>query len=420
MKLTVREIRAVKLPRGAIDKVYFDERLPGFGLRFRASGVHSWMIQYMIGKRTRRVVLGLLSGLDPSKAYNMAKDILAQVRLGRDPATERAQARIKAAETFSALLPRFLDRQQVKQKPSSYKETKRYLSNHAKPLHGLPVESVERRTIASLLGELEKLSGAVAANRARAALSAYFNWLAREGYIDTNPVSFTNKAIEAGARVRTPNEDELRTILRALRDDEYGAIVRLLILTGLRRDEIGSLCWSEVDLDAATITLPPARTKNGREHTTPLSEPALEVLKARARRAWPGGELRDYVFGRGLGGFSGWSKSKVEFDTRIAQMRGGQAFPHWTLHDLRRTISTALHERFGVAPHVVEVILGHVSGHKGGVAGVYNKALYIDERRRALERWGKHVMTLVNSEPTSSQNGCSPVFAVMLPTPQER
>jgi hypothetical protein len=123
MKLTVREIRAVKLPRGAIDKVYFDERLPGFGLRFRASGVHSWMIQYMIGKRTRRVVLGLLSGLDPSKAYNMAKDILAQVRLGRDPATERAQARIKAAETFSALLPRFLERQQVKQKPSSYKET---------------------------------------------------------------------------------------------------------------------------------------------------------------------------------------------------------------------------------------------------------------------------------------------------------
>ena len=89
----------------------------------------------------------------------------------------------------------------------------------------MPVESVERRTIASLLAELEKLSGAVAANRARAALSAYFNWLAREGYINTDPVSFTNKAIEAGARVRTPNEDELRTILRALRDDEYGAIV---------------------------------------------------------------------------------------------------------------------------------------------------------------------------------------------------
>jgi len=405
MKLTAVEIRAVKLPTGVVDKVYFDERLPGFGLRVRASGVHSWMIQYMVGKRTRRVVLGLLSGLDSSRAYNMAKDLLAQVRLGRDPAVEKAQARVKAAETFGALLPRFLERQQAKQKPNSYKETERYLRNHARPLHGLPVESIERRTTAGLLAEVEKLSGAVAANRARAALSAYFNWLAREGYINTNPVSFTNKAIEAGARVRTPNEDELRTILRALRDDEYGAIVRLLILTGLRRDEIGSLCWSEVDLDAATITLPPARTKNGREHITPLSEPALEVLKARARRAGPGGELRDYVFGRGLRGFSGWSKSKVEFDTRIAQMRGGQALPPWTLHDLRRTISTALHERFGIAPHVVEVILGHVSGHKGGVAGVYNKALYIDERRRALERWGKQVMALVNSEPTSSQIG---------------
>ena len=171
-----------------------------------------------------------------------------------------------------------------------------------------------------MLAELERLSGPVAANRARAALSAYFNWLAREGDIDTNSVSFTNKAIEAGARVRTPNEDELRTILRALRDDEYGRIVRLLILTGLRRDEIGSLCWSEVDLDAATITLPPARTKNGREHITALSEPALEVLKARARRAGPGGELRDYVLGRGLGGFSGWSE-QGRIDRRIAQMR---------------------------------------------------------------------------------------------------
>jgi integrase len=420
MKLTTAEIRAVKLPPGVVDKVYFDERLPGFGLRIRASGVHSWMVQYMVGKRTRRVVLGLLSGLDPASAYNMAKHLLAQVRLGRDPAVEKVQARVKAAETFGALLPRFLERQQAKQKPNSYKETERYLSNHAKPLHRLPVEIIERRTIASLLAEVEELSGPVAANRARAALSAYFNWLAREGYVNTNPVSFTNKAIEAGARVRTPDEGELRTILRALRDDDYGAIVRLLILTGLRRDEIGSLCWSEVDINAAAITLPPARTKNGREHVVPLSEPALEILKARARKARLDGEPRAYVFGRGAGGFSGWSKSKIEFDTRIAQMRGGQALASWTLHDLRRTISTALHERFRVAPHVVEVILGHVSGHKGGVAGVYNKALYLEERRRALERWGEYVTELAIGEPTTVGTGGWPVCTVTHPTSQER
>jgi integrase len=331
-----------------------------------------------------------------------------------------AQARVKAAETFGALLPRFLERQQAKQQPNSYKETERYLSNHASPLHQLPVESIERRTIASVLAEVEKLSGPVAANRARAALSAYFNWLAREGYVDTNPISFTNKAIEAGARVRTPDEGELRTILRALRNDDYCTIVRLLILTGLRRDEIGSLRWSEVDLDAATITLPPARTKNGREHIAPLSEPALEVLKARTRPAGSDGAPRDYVFGRGAGGFSGWSKSKIEFDTRIAQMRGGQALAPWTLHDLRRAISTALHERFGVAPHVVEMLLGHVSGHKGGVAGVYNKALYLDERRRALERWGEHMRELVIGEPTTVRTGGRPVSPVTLPAPQER
>jgi integrase len=404
MKLTAAEIRAVKLPPGVVDKVYFDERLPGFGLRVRASGVHSWMVQYMVGKRTRRVVLGLLSGLDPTRAYNTARDLLAQVRLGRDPAVERAQARVKAAETFGALLPRFLERQQAKQRPNSYKETQRYLSSHAKPLHELPVESVERRTIASLLAEVEKLSGPVAANRARAALSAYFNWLAREGYISTNPVSFTNKAIEAGARARTPDEDELRVVLRALRDDQYSEIIRLLILTGARRDEIGSLSWSEIDLDNAIITLPPARTKNGREHIVPLSEPALLILKAQAQRVGPAGDPRRHVFGRGAGGFSGWSKAKAELDARIAQMRGGQALAPWTLHDLRRSISTALHERLSVAPHVVEVILGHISGHKAGVAGVYNRALYLDERRRALACWGEHVVGLVRArtdeEPT--------------------
>jgi hypothetical protein len=105
------------------------------------------------------------------------------------------------------------------------------------------------------------------------------------------------------------------------------------------------------------------------------------------------------VFGRGAGGFSGWSKAKAELDARIAEMRGGQALAPWTLHDLRRSISTALHERLSVAPHVVEVILGHVGGHRAGIAGVYNRALYLDERRRALARWGAHIIALLTGDP---------------------
>jgi hypothetical protein len=102
------------------------------------------------------------------------------------------------------------------------------------------------------------------------------------------------------------------------------------------------------------------------------------------------GSPRDLIFGWGEHGYQDWTGSKADLDERLA----GKV-SDWTLLDFRRSLSTALHERFNVPPHVVEAILGHVGGHKSGVAGVYNKALYLDERRRALERWGEHIETLV-------------------------
>jgi integrase len=381
------------------DKVFFDEDLPGFGLRVRASGVHSWMIQYAIAGRTRRVVLGLLTAIDPGKARGTAKDLLAQVRLGRDPAAEKDQAKAAAAETFGALLPSFLDRQRARLKPRSYVEIERHLTMYAKPLHGSPIEAITKRTIAGRLAEIEKRSGGVTRNRVRASLSAYFTWLAREGYLDANPVAFTNQADENGGRQRVLSDDELRTIWLAAGDDGFGAIVKLLILTGARRTEIGGLLCNEFDLNATTIMLPPARTKNNREHMIPLSAPALAILRALPRRTMADGTPWEHVFGARAGrGYQNYSRAKAELDARITKANRGKGLEPWTLHDFRRSVSTALHDRFGVLPHVVEVILGHAGGHKAGVAGTYNKALYLDERRRALERWGAHIMELVTGK----------------------
>ena len=100
-------------------------------------------------------------------------------------------------------------------------------------------------------------------------------------------------------------------------------------------------------------------------------------------------------------GFQDWSGSKAELDERL--VAGGTPIIDWTLHDFRRSLSTALHERFRVPPPVVEVILAHAGGHKAGVAGVYNKALYLDERRRALERWADHLHELVTGEVKAAQ-----------------
>ena len=174
--------------------------------------------------------------------------------------------------------------------------------------------------------------------------------------------------------------------------DDHSQIVKLLILTGQRRTEIGDLAWTEIDEHKRQIQLPEHRTKNGRQHLIPLGDHALAIFKNIPRR-----EGRDTVFGASAGGFGGWSKAKTGLDRRIADATGKHAnrMPAWTLHDLRRSFVTHVSEHGFAAPHVVEAIVNHVSGAKAGVAGVYNRASYLTEKRRALELWGSHVTALV-------------------------
>jgi integrase len=142
------------------------------------------------------------------------------------------------------------------------------------------------------------------------------------------------------------------------------------------------------------IALPAERTKNSRPHDVPLSDPALAILKARPRL---GGS--EYVFTAGANGFRGWSNYKVALDARIA---GNGAIAPWRLHDLRRTAATHMAESppkgLGMQPHIIEAVLNHVSGHKAGVAGIYNRATYETEKRRALNLWAEHLASIVGGE----------------------
>jgi integrase len=186
-------------------------------------------------------------------------------------------------------------------------------------------------------------------------------------------------------RVLTP--DELRKIWLASEDDDYGKIVRLLILLGQRRQEVGACCWSWIDSERGTFTIPKERSKNKKPHTLPLLPMALEIINSVPRMA-----SRDCLFGsRNPAGFSSWSTGKEALDAR-------SGVSNFTIHDVRRSVATGMAD-IGIAPHVIEQILNHQTGHRRGVAGIYNRSSYPREVRAALALWEDHIRSLIEGTP---------------------
>ncbi|MEZ5792207.1 MAG: tyrosine-type recombinase/integrase [Nitratireductor sp.] len=391
MKLTHDRVRNFVLPQGRREMLVFDDLLAGFGLRVREGGSRNWIVQYKVGSRNQRMTLGSIEMLNAEKARKVAQEILAKVRLGEDPQAERIDARSKSDHDFAEIARLFIIRQQTRLRPSSLADTRRYLERYAVKLHPLAFGSIGRGEIASVLREIAQQRGAVSADRARAALSACFTWAMKEGWCDTNPVLATNTHAGPIGRDRVLDREELAAIWNALPEGDYGSIIRLLILTGQRRSEISELRWSEVDFERALVELPASRTKNKRSHQVPLSQPALALLKACRVDAG-----REHMFGSGQRGFQGHGRAKRDLDARLRAGRSGigpDTIPDiepWRVHDIRRSVATGMAD-IGVEPHIIEAVLNHVSGHKAGVAGIYNRAAYTSEKRKAFEAWGEVV-----------------------------
>lgn len=375
MKLTTAAIAELALPEGASDFVWWDSEIAGLGYRRRASGHATWVFQYRFRRQSRRMT-AKASAVSASAARSWAKHAASKVALGQDPSTKSEPE--TEAITVGEAVELFVDRQSQRLRPRSLIELKRHVGVHAAPLHRLPLIKVDRRAVAALLAKIGAASGPIAGNNVRRDLSAFFVWCCREGLIDSNPAAHTNK-FGSKPRERLLSDAEARAIWLATADggDPYSAIVRLLLLLGTRRQELGLLRWSEVDLVAGTISLPAERVKNGRPFVIPLPSAALSILRARPRDG-------EYVFG-GARGFTDWARGKAALDAR-------SGVTDWVLHDARRFFSTSLHEQLGVPPHICESLLGH---YQGGIAAIYNRAAYLNEKRQALDRWAEHLLALV-------------------------
>ena len=387
VKLTNQTGATQELPEGKSDGVIWDTDVPGFGVRIRkgAKGEsRNWHSQYSRNGEARIMTLGKISAVSAQAARELARQYYAAVLQKRDPAREVQAAGIDH-DSFGQTVTQYLAAKKSQLRDSTFAATESYLTDYAKRLHAMPLVSVTRADVADLLNKTAADSGGPTANRLRSNLSSLFMWAQQQGKAESNPVAFTEKR-EEQKRDRVLSDDELRAIWNAAGDGDYGTIVKLLMLSGQRREEIGGLHRDEIA--GGQINLPPNRTKNGKAHFVSLSQAALDLLPERS----------GHLFGRGDGadGFAGWSAAKAALDKRLKEIL--PRMPKWTLHDLRRTVSTQMHEK-GVAPHVVEAIINHISGHKAGVAGRYNHANYSAERKAALDMWAAHVMSLVSKRP---------------------
>lgn len=348
MNLTELSIKAIRKPvQGA--RVYYDDTLPGFGVRITANAVKSFVLTH--GVRRTRQTIGRVGVVSLKEAREAAKTLLAGYTLGKhQPRSVR----------WNTALQEYLDHKKQKCRPSTYNSYERHLKTHFKfgetKMGDLSPHDFENK--------LNKLSGSERFH-AFIYVRAFINWAYRKHYLDHNPFERMETPTGSKSRNRILTDDEIKKVWHAVPDDAFGRRVKLLLLCGQRPTETGQLaeCKREDDL----LTLPGMWTKNKRDHTFPIpkmAEPYLHNLS-----------------------YGGFSKAKARLD-KLSGVAG------WTLHDLRRTFRSKLAE-LGVSKEVAEKYINHISGSHSGVSGVYDRYHYVPEMRAAVAKWESHLRKLL-------------------------
>jgi integrase len=385
------------LKRGKLDdNIIADTEIKGFVVRRLPSGVVTYGYRYRDRKTGARrwTALGLHGAITPEEARTLAKKRAGEVADHRDPLAEAKKTRADAARTkaiatmtVAMVLDDFMTRYVRKNRLRSEYEIDRTFKKYVKPAIGsLSIYAVRRGDIVKLLDKIEDDGAPVMADRTLAHLGKAFNWHAARDENFNSPIvrGMARTKPKDRARDRALSDDEIRDVWRALDgvSAPFPAIVRTLLLTAQRRDEVTKMSWKEIDASAWTI--PADRYKTGTANLVPLSAAAREIIGER-----PADRPRnnDFVFSATAGAkpFNGFSKAKDRVDMRIAELRvaeGRDPMPPWVLHDLRRT-ARSLMSRAGVYSDIAERVLGHVIP---GVRGVYDRHAYEDEKRDALDR----------------------------------
>jgi integrase len=414
--LTQKALDAIR-PSAARQEIS-DAPLPGFSGRLRfvmqPSGAASWIVRYRHIGKPRKLTLGSYPRIGLAQARQDAREALRTIGDGRDPAAERKASKAAAAlpspgpETVAAVVEEYIARHvREHSKPTSASEIERMLRKEiATPWGDHIFREKTRRDVIKLLDAIRDRGSPYTANRVFELLRSLWKFARARGIVENeeSPCADMKPPCAEVKRDRVLDADELRLFWRAVETTPYpfGPIFKLLLLTGQRRDEVAGMRRSELDLGAREWIIPKERTKNGHAHTVPLSQAAVAILEAMPTVQASGGHVFSTT---GTTAVSGYSKAKARLDA--AMLKAAQkddpnaALSPWRLHDLRRTAATGMGD-LGIAPHVIEAALNHISGHKAGVAGVYNRAAYAPEKKAALEAWARFLESLTTDAPASN------------------
>ena len=399
MKLTNAAVERIKPPKsGQVE--YFDALLPSFGLRISYSGTRAWFVMTRVNGKLIRVTLGRYPALSLADARAKARDVIQCAAGGIDPRRVEQDLRRKlddeAKTTFAAVAEDFMVKHvRANLRPSTAREYQRVLfgpdTGHWRPR---PITSIQKSDVQELLTAIDERGARSASALSLAYLRKFFRWCADRDLIEVPPTDRVRRSRALQARERVLSKVELSIVLRSF-DEEggvFGSLFKFLALTGQRRGEVAGMRWDELrglNGEDPIWEIPGTRTKNARAHFVPLVPAAVRIIEA-------GSSGGQFIFSTtGDHPVSGFSKAKARIDQRIANIAASKGKPQparWRLHDLRRTMVTAMNEELGIAPHIVEAVVNHVTGSaKAGVAGVYNRALYLQERRQALMAWAEYL-----------------------------
>lgn len=391
-KITKRSVDAMRA--GPRNDFLWDTETRGFGVKITPAGKRIYILQYRLGgadTKTQRYTIGTHGRWTPSAAETEAKRLLALVDQGKDPADDKRQRVRETTDlTFNAVADRFEKLEVPKRWPKSGTFVKDALRLHLRPKLGKrALPSITGQEIIALLDDLD--GGQALRRNVYAVIHRLLRWSKGRGELARNPLEDIEPPKPVASRDRVLDDRSLRLVWTA--SEELGPIfcglVRALLITGQRRDEVAAVDWRELDRARAEWLLPASRAKNGREHLIPLSPQAVAIFDALAGgETWPKKGFALTTDG-GKSRVSGFSKAKRKLDEQVADLVEDDEAPvdAWRFHDLRRSAATGM-QRLRIPGDWIEASQNR---YKGGVAGIYQRYHFLEEKREALTAWGAHI-----------------------------